>query len=99
MYGLLQQDLDTLYDALRRFPNIEQAILFGSRAKGNFRPGSDVDIALKGKDLSQTVLQLSTYLNQETLLPYQFDIIDYTSIDNQDLIEHIDRVGIVLFNS
>ncbi len=97
MYGLTPEDLEIIYQAFRRYPKIEQAILFGSRAKGNFRPGSDIDIALKGKDLTDTVLEISTYLNQETLLPYQFDIINYQNIDNQALIEHIDRVGIVLF--
>ena len=57
------------------------------------RPGSDVDIALKGEDLEEAVLQISIYLNQESILPYNFDIIDYHAIDNQELLDHINRVG------
>lgn len=97
MYGLKNSDLETICQTLKQYPNVTQAILFGSRAKGTHRPGSDVDIALKGNKLTETVLQISMYLNQESLLPYQFDIIDYHSIENQNLIDHINRVGVVLY--
>lgn len=97
MYGLKPSDLEVILSAFKRHPNISEALLFGSRAKGTHRQGSDVDIALKGKDLRTTALQLSTYLNQETLLPYEFDIITYENIDNKELLEHIDRVGIVIY--
>ena len=93
MYGLKDSDLVEILSALKKHPDITEAILFGSRAKGTQRPGSDVDIALKGNNLEQTVLQLSIALNQESLMPYDFDIIDYNKIDNQALIDHIDRVG------
>ena len=97
MYGLKDTDLDFIRQAFSRYPNVIEAILFGSRAKGTHHPGSDIDIALKGNGLKELVLQLSTYLNQESLIPYQFDIIDYDGIDNKDLIDHIDRVGISIY--
>lgn len=93
MYGLKNSDLKIIYKALNSCPNVKEAILFGSRAKGTENPGSDVDIALKGNDLREVTFKLSGYLNEESPLPYYFDIIDYHSIQNKDLIEHIDRVG------
>jgi len=93
MYGLKNTDLETILEAVKKYPNINEAILFGSRAMGTHKLGSDVDIALKGDGLSGTILALSVYLNQESILPYYFDIIDYHVIDNTELIDHIDRVG------
>jgi predicted nucleotidyltransferase len=94
MYGLTDSDLEIIRTLLKKYPSVKEAIIFGSRAKGTNRPGSDVDIALKGEEpLTEVILQISTYLNQESLLPYQFDIVDYTASDNEELIHHIDRVG------
>lgn len=98
MYGLKDSDLETIRQTLKKHPNVYEAILFGSRAKGTHRPGSDVDLALKGTNLEQTVVQVSLYLNQESILPYDFDIIDYHSINNQELIDHITRVGKVIYS-
>ncbi|MBA2367834.1 MAG: nucleotidyltransferase domain-containing protein [Candidatus Protochlamydia sp.] len=97
MYGLTTADMITICNVLRKYPAVHEAILFGSRAKGTNSPGSDVDIALKGNDLENEVLQISTYLNEESLLPYCFDIINYQTLDNEKLIEHINRVGKVLY--
>lgn len=97
MYGLRDSDLECIHQAFKRYPNIQEAVLFGSRAKGTYHPGSDVDIALKGTNLKDTVLALSIYLNQESIMPYEFDLIDYQAIDNKELLEHIDRVGIPVY--
>lgn len=92
--GLTQRDLAEIADTLSAFPEIEEAVLFGSRAKGNYKPGSDIDIAIKGKAIEQScVNSLSYALNEESSLPYFFDIIHYESISEQALIDHIDRVG------
>jgi uncharacterized protein len=97
-YGLLQRDLDEILQAFVRFPEIEEAILFGSRAKGNYKPGSDVDLAIKGAKIDhQCVATLSSLLNEETLLPYYFDIVHYENITEIELRQHIDRVGKVLY--
>lgn len=77
---------------------VESAILFGSRAKGKAKAGSDVDIALSGKQLTRMdIVSLSMKLNEESCLPYSFDLVDRAAIDNPELADHIDRVGIVLF--
>ena len=68
-------------------------VLFGSRAKGNAREGSDIDIALKGTDLDSRLLtQIS--MDYDTLnFPWKLDVIIYDQIENPDLKDHIDRVG------
>jgi predicted nucleotidyltransferase len=92
--GLLQRDLDEILDVLRRFPQIEKALFFGSRAKGNFKRGSDVDIAIMGENIDYSCISaLSTLLNEESMLPYYFDIVHLESVTDKPLLEHIHRVG------
>ena len=79
--GLLESDLMEISAVLEKFPNIEKAIIFGSRAKGNFKNGSDVDLALKGNQLKlEIVHEVSLLLNEETNMPYQFDVLSYFDI-------------------
>lgn len=96
-YGLTQQDIDQLQAAFQQFGEIEQVLVFGSRAKGNAKAASDVDLALKGKAVtSETVRRLRAVLN-DLPLPYFFDVVDYESIGNRELVAHIDRVGKVIY--
>lgn len=98
-FGLSQEDLAVIIDILCAQPEIESAWIYGSRAKGNFKNGSDIDIALKGDLLNlEIVNHISYLLNEETLMAYQFDIVNYRTITNANLIEHIDRVGIEFYN-
>ena len=97
-FGLLEMDMDAIIQTLSKQPKVESAYIFGSRAKGNFKNGSDVDIALKGSDLDfDTVSHISYWLNEETTMPYQFDIVNYHSIREPALLEHIDRVGVPFY--
>ncbi len=97
-FGLKPGDLEIICRILEQEPHIEQAIIFGSRAKGKYKPGSDVDIVLKGKNLTEeTIINVSFYLNEETPLPYHFDVINYHTIHEPNLLAHIDRVGIVVY--
>ena len=97
-YGLLERDIAAITQAISQFPEISQTILFGSRAKGNYKPGSDVDLAIKGTEINYaTVSRLSFILNEELILPYFFDIVHYEKITEPKLIQHIDRVGKVLY--
>ena len=94
MFGLKNTTLDIIIREISKFKEIEEAIIFGSRAKGDFRQGSDIDIALKGPKIDQDIItKLSRKLNQEVPVPYFIDIISYEQITNKDLIEHIKRVG------
>jgi uncharacterized protein len=97
-HGLLQRDIDEIISAFRQFPEIDQAVLFGSRAKGSYKTGSDVDIAIKGKSIDHScVAKLSFFLNEESSLPYFFDIVHYEQITERELTEHIDRVGMLIY--
>lgn len=98
-YGLTQQDIDQLQAAFQHFDEIEQVLVFGSRAKGNAKAASDVDLALKGKAVtSETVRRLRAVLN-DLPLPYFFDVVDYLAIHNQELVAHIDRVGKIIYSA
>jgi len=96
-FGLKQRDIDNIQNALIQFPEIEQALVFGSRAKGNSKPGSDVDLAVKGSEITpETITRLRSTLN-DMPLPYFFDVIDYKGIENKDLTDHIDRVAKTIY--
>lgn len=98
-FGLTSNDIQYIKDTLANFANIKEAILFGSRALGTHKPSSDIDIALKGNNLNQTILTLHGIFNDESPFPYKVDVIDYQTIDNAALKNHIDRVGVVIFTS
>lgn len=98
MYGLEQKDIQKINTVFNKYPAIEKVILYGSRAMGNYKPHSDIDLALKGKNLNlKEQFTIETELD-DLLLPYKMDISIYHKIENQDLINHIDRVGKVFYD-
>ena len=98
-FGLPERDLNLIIQAIIKFPEIEKAIIFGSRATGNYKKGSDIDIAITGKDISlNTSTKLSYQVNEELPIPYFVDILDYKTLENQKLKEHIDEFGQVFYN-
>ncbi|NFH70754.1 nucleotidyltransferase domain-containing protein [Clostridium botulinum] len=98
MFGLLERDIKYINEVLDKFEEIEKAIIFGSRAMGNYKKGSDVDIAIIGKNVTnKTIFRLDDYLNEVYPLPYFFDVIQYSSISNKKLINHIDNEGKVIY--
>ena len=79
------------------YPGVDEVILYGSRAKGNFKPGSDIDLALIGKKLQlKDLLHIISELD-ELMLPWKIDITLFHHIDNEELINHINRVGVVFY--
>ncbi len=96
--GLSSSDLELITQAAARQPEIEQLVLFGSRAKGTYRKGSDVDLAVQGTQVTYTsITTLAEQLNEHLPLPYMFDVLDYNTLAEPALKEHIDRVGITLY--
>lgn len=95
-YGLSQEEIDSIIKALASEKKVTQAILFGSRAKGNFRPGSDIDIALKGENLGLSELNSLYATLDELPLIYKFDLVIFDRITEPALVEHIERVGVEL---
>ncbi|MBD8069882.1 nucleotidyltransferase domain-containing protein [Bacillus sp. PS06] len=98
MFGLIRSDLQYINMALQKFDEIECGIIFGSRAMGNYKIGSDIDLAIKGKSVtSETIYRLSDLLNEEYPLPYFFDFIHYEAITNENLKAHIDKEGKIIY--
>lgn len=94
MFGLYERDIEMITEAIKKFSEIERAVIFGSRAMGNYKKGSDVDVAIIGdKVTKKTVAALSDLLNEVYPLPYYFDILHYEVIGNEKLIAHIDTEG------
>ncbi len=97
-FGLSPKSTGFILDALRRWEEIEKAHIFGSRAMGNYKNGSDVDLALYGPEITgEILLKLGTLLNEEFPLPYHFDLVHYETTDNTDLKRHIDQYGKVFY--
>ncbi len=96
-YGLKNDNIEKIKAIFAQFSQIEQVILYGSRAKGNFKIGSDIDLALVGKNINLQLLNKIDLSLDDLLLPYTFDILIYRQIKNTELLEHINRVGKVIF--
>ncbi|MFD2615935.1 nucleotidyltransferase domain-containing protein [Terrilactibacillus laevilacticus] len=100
MFGLIDSDIRYINSALAKFDEIEFGIIFGSRAMGNYKRGSDIDIAIKGKGITSKILyKLSDLLNEEYPLPYFFDIIHYETLSNVNLRNHIDIEGKIIYEA
>jgi predicted nucleotidyltransferase len=93
MYGLETKTLESITNTFSKFPEIEKVILYGSRAKGNFKNGSDIDLTFIGSKLNLTILNKIALVIDDLLLPYSFDMSIFEHINNAKLIEHIHRVG------
>ena len=91
--GLNQRTQDALCDLFRNDPIIAQVVLYGSRAKGNFKPGSDIDLAIDAPLFNlQKLLALQVGID-DLMLPYKVDVTVLHQIDNKELREHIQRIG------
>lgn len=96
-FGLKQDTINQINQIFSTYPEISKAIIYGSRAKGNYKPGSDIDLTLVGDNINHH--QLLEILNKidDLLLPYFFDLSIFNSLNNPNLIEHIERVGITFY--
>ena len=93
LYGLQNTTIEAISSVFREYQDIDEVILYGSRVKGNYKTGSDIDLVLKGTKLSFTdLLKIENELD-DLMLPYKIDVSLYHQINNPELIEHIQRVG------
>src|SRR5260221_10869694 len=96
--GLTNRDIETIRVLFSRHPNVKLVHIFGSRAKGTFLPGSDVDLAIMKGHVDYTdLLRLKSELD-ESSLPYVVDVIYYPTLRHKELKEHIDRVGVPIYS-
>lgn len=98
LYGLKSDVIDKIQGVLAQFDAIDSVILYGSRAKGNYRPGSDIDLTIKtdGSETKQLLFDVIGAIDDLDLI-YLFDISLFSDINNDNLIEHINRVGIEFY--
>jgi len=96
-FGLKPDTIKAIQAIFEKHSKVEKAILYGSRAKGNYRPNSDIDLTLVGKKLTLTELFKIELEIDDLLLPYKIDLSILHKIENPDLINHIKRIGIVFY--
>ncbi|SMG35197.1 Predicted nucleotidyltransferase [Marivirga sericea] len=91
--GLTKDDIFNIRSVFSNYPQIEEALIYGSRAMGNYRPASDIDISLIGDDIDLSLLNQIEFDLDDIMLPYKFDVSIYHKIHNPELLDHINRVG------
>jgi predicted nucleotidyltransferase len=98
-FGLSDSVIEELRNVFRRHANIEKVLIFGSRSKGDYRPGSDIDLALIGKDIDyRQLLDISCEIDDLELL-YSVDLLDYNKKIGTPIGNHIARVGQTFYDS
>lgn len=96
-FGLDANTLDLISKVFMAYPDIEKVLVYGSRAKGSYRKGSDIDLALFGVNLTHEQLSQIKSALDDLNTPYLFDVVLFSSITSADLIEHIGRVGQIFY--
>lgn len=97
-FGLDENIVEKIIQVFEANSKVDKALVFGSRAKGNYRPDSDIDVAVKGFDLTlDDVIKMSVALEEKDIYN-KIDLIDYSSIKEKVLVEHIDRVGVEFYS-
>lgn len=97
-YGIPEKSLELIRKALSKWGEIEKVLIFGSRAMGNYKRGSDVDLCIFGSKVTEEIVnKLSIELNEMLPLPYYFDAIHYESLNNEELMTQIDTYGILFY--
>ena len=96
-FGLKKSVIQEICKVLEQFPEIEKVVIYGSRAKGKFKPGSDIDLSLFGESLTSIQINKLNLQLDDLFLPYTFDISIYHQLSNIQLKEHIDRVGHIFY--
>lgn len=96
-FGLKETTISKINQIFSLYPTIDKVILYGSRAKGSYRNGSDIDLTILGHLTYNQLNQIETQLD-DLLLPYTIDLSLFNHIDNVDLIDHINRVGKVFYS-
>ena len=95
-FGLNQETIDKINSVFEKHSEIEKVIIYGSRAKGNYKSGSDIDFTLIGNDLNDLVETLDSEID-DLNTPYLFDISIFGKLNSPSLKEHINRVGKVFY--
>jgi len=96
-FGLPDKTVTIIRQILADFPAVKTAVIYGSRAKGNYKPGSDIDLTLFGDNLDLGTLGEIAARLDDSPIPYQVDLSIFDQLDHAGLREHIERVGVVFY--
>lgn len=98
-YGLASRDIKTIQDILNKYSDVETVYIFGSRATGSFKHGSDIDLAVINGGVDNKTIGRIKGDFEESSLPYRVDIVLYPAITHENLKDHIDRVGVLFYKA
>ena len=96
-YGLSDSTIEKIHSVFQKYPQIDKAILYGSRATGTYRNGSDIDLTFCGDGLTHSVLTKIDFDLDDLLLPYTIDISDFSKIGNSDMVAQIELHGVSFY--
>lgn len=96
-FGLKEETIQKINAVFARYPEIDAVVIYGSRAKGNFREGSDIDITLKGTAVTERIRSQGWLDIDDLNTPYLFDISVYHQLKSESLLEHINRASKILY--
>lgn len=96
-YGLPERTIQKLCEVFSHYPEVEKVVLYGSRARGTYKNGSDIDLTLWGAELSHSVLSRIDSELDDLLLPYMIDLSNFSQIENPAMIQQIQRDGVNLY--
>lgn len=95
-FGLKENIIRDIQNVFSGFPEVEGVILFGSRAIGNYKNGSDIDLALKG-NITHLLLNNISLKMDELFVPYTFDLVIFNDIDNPGLLANVNKDGVTIY--
>lgn len=96
-FGLKEEFIQAITTVLAKHPEVEKVLLYGSRAKGNYKPASDIDLTLMGETIDLSLMNQISWELDDQLLPYTFDLSIFHYLDDPDLLDHIHRVGVLFY--
>ncbi|HLR76442.1 MAG TPA: nucleotidyltransferase domain-containing protein [Balneolaceae bacterium] len=98
-YGISEKTYQLLLETFDQFSEINAVLIFGSRAKGDYRNGSDIDLAVKGEDMNPSlVFKLKNLFNERLPIPYKVDVVSFDNLTHKALKDHITRRGKLIFS-
>lgn len=97
-FGLQEEVIQAINSIFANHSEVEKVILYGSRAKGNYKPASDIDLTLLGESIDMSIINKISWELDDLLLPYTFDLSIYHHLTDPELLDHIKRVGELFYS-
>lgn len=92
-FGLSKEDIARITEVFEKYKQLDEVLIYGSRAMGTYKPASDIDLTLKGSNIDLNIQQQIEFDLDDLLLPYKFDVSNFNKITNPEFLDHIKRIG------